>query len=104
MKKQRAHDPMYDSARWIHLHDVIMRRDKYLCRESARYGKHVEAEVVHHIFPREYFPEYQWEPWNLIALSRAEHRRMHTPDGGLTDQGMAWLKRTARKQNITKWM
>ena len=41
----------YKSKRWIHKREAILRRDKYQCQLSKRYGKIRQAEVVHHIFP-----------------------------------------------------
>lgn len=52
---------------------MVMRRDGYMCQLSKRYGRAVPAEVVHHIFPVNEYPEYAYEPWNLIALSRMLH-------------------------------
>lgn len=71
------HDPFYDSPRWRHLRAAILRRDGYLCQLSKRYGKRVEATVVHHIFPRDKYPQYQWAAWNLISLSMAAHNKLH---------------------------
>ena len=79
----------------------ILRRDGYLCQVSLRYGKHVEADTVHHIFPAEQYPEYQWEPWNLISLARDVHNRMHVRDTKeLTEEGRQLLERTARRRGI----
>ena len=70
-------------------------------KEKARYGINKAAEVVHHIFPKNEFPEYAFEPWNLISLSRATHMEMHYQESQeLTDKGIDLLKRTARKNNI----
>lgn len=94
-------NPYYNTDRWEHLRQSILRRDKFMCQDAKRYGRMVPAELVHHILPREYFPEYQWEPWNLISLSNKAHEEMHyrtTRD--LTKKGMEWAVRTARKQNI----
>ena len=48
-----------------------------MCQESKRYGKRIDANVVHHIFPADDYPEYQWEDWNLISLSNTMHNSMH---------------------------
>lgn len=57
--------------------------------------------MVHHVFPREQYPEYQWEPWNLISLSAEAHNEMHDRNtGSLTDKGQELLKRVARKRNM----
>ena len=94
-------DPFYMLPRWRRLRDSVLRRDGYMCREALRYGKHVPATHVHHIFPRETYPEYQWEPWNLIAVSLEAHNAMHDrTTGQLTAVGQGWLERTARKRGI----
>ena len=57
--------------------------------------------MVHHIFPREQFPEYQWELWNLISLTNEMHNKMHDRSTSkLTAEGMRLLVRTAKKQGI----
>lgn len=79
-----------------------MRRDEYTCQISKRYGRHIEATTVHHIFPASQYPEYQWCDWNLISLSAAVHDSMHDRNtDGLTDKGLELLQKTARKQNIS---
>ena len=91
----------YKSKRWKKKREAILRRDGYQCQISLRYGKHVEADTVHHIFPADKFPEYQWENWNLISLAGSVHNKMHERDTqDLTAEGMQLLKRTARKQGI----
>ena len=91
----------YKSKRWKKKRETILRRDGYQCQISLRYGKHVEADTVHHIFPADKFPEYQWENWNLISLAGSVHNKMHERDTQeLTAEGMQLLKRTARKQGI----
>jgi len=94
-------DPFYKSKRWEKKREKILRRDGYECQESKRYGKRIEADTVHHIFPRETHPQYEWEDWNLISLSAAVHDKMHDrTTGKLTDQGAALLLRIARERNI----
>lgn len=91
----------YKEPKWVAKRKHILIRDKYLDRYLYRYGKFVNADVVHHIFPKNDFPEYQWEDWNLISLSRKTHDMMHdrTTDE-LTDVGMELLLWTARRNNI----
>lgn len=98
-------DPFYKSKRWEKKRAKILRRDQYQCQESKRYGRNVPAEMVHHIFPREEYPEYQWEDWNLISLSNAEHNRMHEREtGALTQKGIELMKRTQRRLILEgKW-
>lgn len=86
----------YDSPRWIKLRNRVLRRDKYQDVYAKRYGKVKQAEVVHHIFPREKFPEYEYEAWNLISVSRQTHNTFHDRDTDeLTDQGRELLRSTA---------
>lgn len=92
---------MYKTKRWERLRRAVLARDGYKCKESARYGKNIPADTVHHIFPRESYPQYQWEDWNLISLSRKVHNEMHDrTTHELTEKGLELLKRTARKYNI----
>lgn len=84
----------YKSRRWRHMRLAVLRRDGYRCRESARYGKRVEATTVHHVWPAEDYPEYAWELWNLISLSGEQHDAMHDRrTGRLTTLGESWRRR-----------
>ena len=95
----KAADSFYKSARWQRLRAAVLRRDGYMCQESRRYGKRVEATTVHHVFPREDFPEYQWEQWNLISLAGDVHDQMHDrQSGALTAKGVELLRRVARRE------
>jgi len=94
-------DTFYQSSRWKHLRSVILRRDGYMCQISKRYGKRIQADTVHHVFPREEFPDYQWEPWNLISLAGDVHDEMHDRQSGmLTAKGVELLKRVARREGV----
>ena len=93
-------DPFYLSQRWKRLRKYILRRDGYVCQYFKRFGKTRAAEIVHHIFPREQFPQYAWSEWNLIALSAEAHRLMHNPDGSLSEIGLDLMRRTALKRGI----
>ena len=94
-------DPFYKSVKWTKKREKILRRDGYMCQYFKRYGRMKQADTVHHIFPRELYPEYEWEDWNLIALSNEAHNRMHDREThALTRDGMVLLMRTARRHNI----
>ena len=94
-------DSFYRSRRWERLREAVLRRDGYMCQESRRYGKQVQATTVHHVFPREEFPEYQWELWNLVSLAGDVHDQMHDRvTGALTRRGAELLRRTARKHGV----
>lgn len=84
----------YNAKRWQKKREKILRRDKYMCKESERFGKAREAETVHHILPVEFFPEYAYEDWNLISLKSAVHNTMHDRNTrALTKAGMDLAKR-----------
>jgi len=92
---------IYKTRRWEKLRKKILKRDRFLCQYSLRYGKRIEADTVHHIFPAELFPEYIWCEWNLISLSNEAHNRMHKRGSHeLTAEGMALLERTARARGL----
>ncbi len=85
----------YKARRWERLRAQVMRRDGYRCQLSKRYGKSVPAELVHHIYPVDEFPEYAFEPWNLVSVSRAAHNKLHDRDSDkLTAEGVALMRRT----------
>ncbi len=98
----KSNDEFYKSSRWRKKREKILRRDKYLCRISQRYGKLVQANTVHHIFPRDEYPEYQWEDWNLISVSDVIHNALHDRNSQkLSEKGAELLIKTARKRGIT---
>lgn len=93
-------DNWYLNPKWQRIRKSVLRRDKYMDRERARFGIAIPAEIVHHIFPREEFPEFQYEIWNLISLSRRTHNEMHDRETDeLTEKGMELLRRTCRRYN-----
>ena len=62
--------------RWERLRGAVLARDQYLDQIKKRYGKRVGADTVHHIFPREYFPEYAFSEWKVcFRLLRHEMAR-----------------------------
>lgn len=86
----------YKSKRWMSLRARILRRDGYQCRECRRYGKAVQADTVHHVYPAALYPELSWAPWNLVSLCSDCHNAMHDRVGEqLTDAGLAWCRRVA---------
>ena len=68
---------------------------------ELRRGRRVQAQVVHHILPREQFPEYQYAPWNLISLSRDTHELIHNRiTGGLSSIGQDLMMEVANRRGI----
>ena len=95
------HSSFYKTARWKRMRAAILSRDGYRDQVAARYGKNVEANTVHHILPRESYPEYKLKSWNLISVSHETHNRLHDrATGKLTEEGWRLAKRTARRQGI----
>ena len=94
-------DRFYHSKKWERLRRSVLARDGYRCQQAKRYGKNVQANTVHHIFPRDMYPQYQYQSWNLISLSHEAHESMHERNGGeLTEAGREWMRRIARKRGI----
>ena len=85
----------YKSRRWVRLRESVLRAAGYRCQYAKRFGRREQATVAHHIYPAEDYPEYQWQPWNLIALSQASHNMMHDrASGALTEIGEQLRRRT----------
>lgn len=85
----------YKSKTWKALAACAMKRDGYICQLSKRYGKIVPAEMVHHIYPVDEYPEYAFCLWNLISLSNAMHNTLHDRvTDKLTPDGNALMRRT----------
>ncbi|PHV71902.1 endonuclease [Sporanaerobium hydrogeniformans] len=85
----------YKNKRWKKKRESILKRDKYMCQMSKRYGKRVDATTVHHIYPVEEHPEYQYCDWNLISLSEKWHNKMHDRvTRKLTEAGEELIRRT----------
>ena len=88
----------YNGNRWRRLAALAMRRDGYRCQIAERYGRSAPAEVVHHIYPVDEYPEYAYCLWNLISLSRAAHNRLHDRNTDkLTAEGVALMRRAKRE-------
>ena len=85
----------YATPRWKKKRAKILRRDKYMCRESLRYGKRIDADTVHHIYPLSEYPEYGYCDWNLVSLSNKVHNAMHDRNTNkLTDLGEKYKNKT----------
>lgn len=87
----------YGSQRWKTLRAKVLRKAAYT--DQVR-DVLTEANTVHHVFPREEFPEYQWKEWNLIAVSSQTHRLLHTPVGGLSAKGRELMEKVAAREGI----
>jgi hypothetical protein len=100
MQHKKA-DPFYKTARWEHVRDIALRRDGYKCKYCEISGKIVQAQCVHHIFPREDFPEYRYELWNMISLCNRCHNEMHDHFGDrLSTRGLNLMRGKAVERGI----
>ncbi|BBN99171.1 hypothetical protein St703_18760 [Sporolactobacillus terrae] len=94
----------YTTSRWKHKRKRMLRRDSYLCQECKRYGKSTEAQMVHHCYPYEDYPQYKLDDWNLASMCNGHGDAMHDRNTGkLTPLGMYWKERaTRRRENDTE--
>ena len=84
----------YKGKRWKQKREHILKRDDYQCQECRRYGKRVDANTVHHIYPVAEYPEYVYSNWNLISLCEDCHNGMHDrTTNALTAKGEALKRR-----------
>lgn len=99
--KNKAADPFYTSKKWKHKREAILRRDGYMDVLDRAEGLQHDAQIVHHIFPREMYPQYRWCDWNLISLTRENHEAMHDRlTGGLSIAGRKLMMRVAAERGI----
>lgn len=100
--KQDKWEKFITSPRWKWKRQNILRRDSYTDQWILQHeGRHVQADMVHHILPKEDFPQYAMADWNLIAVSRRTHNKvLHNMNGDLTRKGKALMLETAEKNGI----
>jgi len=77
-----SNKPFYNSARWKRKRAYILSRDKYLCQECKKYGKNIEAKIVHHIIEIEDDPDLKLKDDNLVSVCRSCHNKIHPEKGG----------------------
>ena len=74
-------DNFYKTQRWKKLRKQALRRDAFQCIECRKYFRSRTATVVHHVKPRELYPELQWRLDTLESLCEACHNRKHPEKG-----------------------
>ena len=85
----------YQGKRWQKLRETIMKRDGHMCQICKRYGRRVDARIVHHIYPAEDYPAYRWQRWNLISICNKCHEGMHDRENNtLSERGKNLMMRT----------
>lgn len=95
-------ETFYETKKWKQKREKILKRDNYQDQWLLGKGIIKQADVVHHILPREKFPQYEYCDWNLISLSKQTHRGViHNPfNGELTKDGERLMRETAWKNGI----
>lgn len=86
------------TTRWREKSKKILKRDKYIDQFLLKkYGLIKEATLVHHILPRDKYPQYTFCDWNLISVSWETHvKKLHNNvNGELTKEGKQLMKETA---------
>lgn len=94
-------DPFYKSKKWEHVREQALKRDEYICQCCKANNQMIQAECVHHIFPRDTYSQYQFDLWNLMSLCNECHDEMHNHyTGGLSKKGMLFLRSLAAIKGI----
>lgn len=75
-------NPFYNSKRWKKKRAYILYRDGYLCQECKKYGRNIEANVVHHIKELDDHPELKLNNNNLVSVCKPCHNKIHPEKGG----------------------
>lgn len=75
-------NPFYKCKAWRDKRQYVLKRDKYMCLECRKYGKHTEARIVHHIKEVDEYPELKLKNSNLVSLCYACHNKQHPEKGG----------------------
>lgn len=85
----------YSTAKWKKKRARILRLDGYKDVIAGWYGRTEAAQMVHHIYPAEEYPEYAWADWNLISVSYSTHKKLENHmTGGLTEMGKQLMRST----------
>lgn len=92
----------YRSPRWKKLRETALRRDKYLCRECYKYGKRVEAEVVHHKV--EVLTDYSlaFDLDNLESLCKACHNKRHPEKANILNKPYIDREINKKRKELSK--
>lgn len=71
-----VNDPYYKTAKHRRWRAAVLRRDKFLCQECAKYGRRVMANHAHHIIPRKMRPDLSLALSNGISLCGPCHNKI----------------------------
>lgn len=95
-------DAFLCSKKWRDKRQAILRRDGYIDQYVlATEGRTISGSIVHHILPKEKYPQYALCSWNLITVSPRTHSYiLHNRNGSLTKAGHLLMCQTAYDNNI----
>jgi 5-methylcytosine-specific restriction endonuclease McrA len=71
----------HNTIKWRKKRATILKRDKYQCVECRKYGRSIEAKVVHHFKSVEDYPELALVDDNLASLCNKCHAFFHPEKG-----------------------
>lgn len=80
-------DPFYKRMPWKRARRAALERDHYICQDCLAAKQRGErrrprqAVMVHHILPREDYPELELELDNLVSLCESCHNKRHPEKG-----------------------
>lgn len=86
-KPYKRNDPFYTSGAWRAVRQLALERDHFYCQdclrlwEMGKLDKPKTAAMVHHLLPREKYPELELDLDNLISLCDAHHNQRHPERG-----------------------
>lgn len=90
----------YQSYKWKKKRARILKLDRGMDRVAEYFGRHEIATTVHHIYPADEYPEYEWCDWNLISVSQSTHNKLENrKTGELTELGIWLMKKTIPGEN-----
>src|SRR5690625_514598 len=91
-------DTFYQGKKWLRKRQVVLKLYDYQCQETKQYGKTASAEVVHHIYPREQYPELEYVTWNLLPITSDHHNKFHDRvNDEIIGRGLYWQRKRQRE-------
>lgn len=85
-KRNQDAKRFYNSKEWIKCRELVLIRDRYLCRECFRNNKVTPADVVHHIKELSDYPKLALMLSNLESLCHRCHNRIHGKEKGMQEK------------------
>ncbi len=71
-----SNETYYKRKRHLEWRKKVLRRDKYLCKECAKYGRRTPATHAHHIRSVKEWPELRYVVSNGVALCAGCHNKI----------------------------